>query len=560
MSLPESGVITLSDIQDRYGGTNPIGLDEYYDRTSIEIGSTISLKDYYAKFLMSKGLTGNQGFTMNTQTVTKDMLENSARTIPAGSNPSSGQLTPSGTRYAWDDWNGDYFDNWGDFYIYNPTSGTASYIGFATLNGADGVVHSETQGHHNKVFKIKHGWVAQGIFKLDVQCSDETFQFAIGAHGNLGSDSSTLHVDRQYSAPWGNLNYLYTSEGGNNEYFYVHIIPKLMSFNSGITINSSNFTANLNTDTYSASGGAVDWLVMWTDTLTLGATMYFVKGANATTGSMYDWVANDIDGSSFAGDLSVKFLLSKGLTGNQGFTMNTQTVTKDMMQMGSPATIPTGSNPSSGQLTPSGTMYAWSDWGGDYFDQWGDFYIYNPASGTASYIGFATLNGADGTVYTETQTHHSKSFTIKHGWVAQGIFKLDVQCSDDTFQFSIGTFGDLGSDGSTLLYDRQHSTTWGNLNYVHTSQSGTSEYFYAHIVPKLKSFNDGIAINGSNFTVNLYSVNAGSVDSPTSIDRLAMWTDALTLGATMYFVKGSNTTTGAMYDWVANDIEPLRTI
>ena len=559
MGLPVSGTIALSDVQDRHGGTNPIGIDEYYDRTGIEPGSIISLGDFYAKLLLSKDLTGNQGLTMNTLTVRKDMRGGAARSIPTGSNPSSGALTPSGTRYSWGDWGDDYFDNWGDFYIYDYNGGTASYIGFATMNGADGTVHGETQTHHNKTFKIKHGWVAQGIFKLDVQCADETFQFCIGVHGNLGSDSGTLHVDKQYSATWGNLNYVSTTESNTREFFYMHIVPKYISFNDGITINSSNFTAKLNTGTFGSSG---DNLVVWTDALTLGATMYFVKGANNTTGAMYDWVANDIGFHISLNDaFPIKFLRSKGLTGNQGYNNYTMNVTKDMGSSSSARAILSGVNPSGGQLTPSGTRYYWDDWGDDFFDGWGEFYIYNPGNSTATYIGFATMNGPDGTVYTETQTHHNKTFTIKHGWSTQGIFKLDVECTDETFQFCIGAYGNLGSDSGTLHADKRHSATWGNLNYVCTSESNTREFFYVHFVPKLIDFNSGILMyppSGANFTANLFTNNGPGVGFPNQIDYLSMYSDPLTVGATMYFVKGANNTTGAMYDWVANDIHQQR--
>ena len=241
-------------------------------------------------------------------------------------------------------------------------------------------------------------------------------------------------------------------------------------------------------------------------------------------------------------------LLSRNLTGTQGFTMNTLVPNKDMGTATQAQSIPVNYNPSGGNLTPSGTRYVWVDWSGDIFDNWGDFYIYNPATGSASYIQFNSINGGDGVVYTETQTHHSKSFTIKHGWVAQGIFKLDVQCSDDTFDFSIGMYGNMGSDGSTVNVDRQYVASWGNLSYNYNSQSGTREYFFTHFIPKVKSFNDGITLSSNNFTANLNTAISGS-------DNLAIWSDTLQVGATMYFVKGSNNTTGAMYDWVANDIE-----
>ena len=74
--------------------------------------------------------------------------------------------------------------------------------------------------------------------------------------------------------------------------------------------------------------------------------------------------------------------------------------------------IPAGYSPkSTGTLTPTGTRYYWGDWGSDIFDYWGNFYIFNPADQTASAIGFSQVNQADGTITTETQTHHSK--TIK---------------------------------------------------------------------------------------------------------------------------------------------------
>jgi hypothetical protein len=55
MALQTSGQITLSDIQDEFGGVNPIGLSEYYrggayttdNNTSVPTSGTISLSDFY---------------------------------------------------------------------------------------------------------------------------------------------------------------------------------------------------------------------------------------------------------------------------------------------------------------------------------------------------------------------------------------------------------------------------------------------------------------------------------------------------------------------------------
>ena len=296
--------------------------------------------------------------------------------------------------------------------------------------------------------------------------------------------------------------------------------------------------------------------------VTTGALVYTLDNPNPE-----DTSANDHFGISVAlsgnnaivsaqledrsGSGSTDQLRSKGLTGNQGFTMNTNTPNKDMVSSATGTyEIPAGFNPAPGILLPAGTRYYWTDWGGDIFDGWGNFYIYDPISGTASYITFPVgqQNGPDEIVYTDSQTHHGKTFTIKHGWVTVGIFKLDVECEDVTFNFSVGMYGNMGSDSNTLNSDRTYSASWGNLNYNYSSQLGTSEFFFTHFIPKVKSFNDGITNSGSNFTANYFTDVNGS-------DNLAQYTGTLNVGATFYFVKGSNNTTGANYDWVANDIE-----
>ena len=252
------------------------------------------------------------------------------------------------------------------------------------------------------------------------------------------------------------------------------------------------------------------------------------------------------DTSSGATEPTNTFLISKNLTGTQGYTMYTNTVTKDMATS-SARTIPVGYNPRTGNsLLPTGSRSQWSDWGGDWFDSWGDWYVYNPTSQTAQYIVFTNKNGADGTIYTETQTIHSKTFQIKHGYVAQGIFKLDVACtSDDAFEFAVGMYGNMGSDGSTQNQDHTYTNpSWGTLHYNRNSQSTTGEWFYTHIIPKNKADNDTFAID----TTGMFTSVQGN-------DYLCIWTAPFTHGFTMYFVKGSNITTGAMYNWIANDIE-----
>lgn len=241
-----------------------------------------------------------------------------------------------------------------------------------------------------------------------------------------------------------------------------------------------------------------------------------------------------------------QFLKSQGLTGAQGFTLNTLTASKDMRSVSSSRPPVSGFNPKSpaGQLQPSGDRFHWQDWGDDFFDDWGEWYIFNPADQTASYVQFSTINGADETFYTETQTHHSKTFKIVHGWAAQGIYKVDVACtSDDTFQFAIGHYGNMGSDSNTNNSDLTHTASWGTLHYNFNNQLGVREFFYTHVIPKKKTDNDSIVVDTTGLFTAVFSN-----------DRLAIWTGAFTHGFTFYYIKGANNSTGSMANWVANDI------
>ena len=54
MTLQSSGAISLADVQTEFGGSNPIGIDEYYGRAAgIPASGTISLNDFYGKGLAS---------------------------------------------------------------------------------------------------------------------------------------------------------------------------------------------------------------------------------------------------------------------------------------------------------------------------------------------------------------------------------------------------------------------------------------------------------------------------------------------------------------------------
>ena len=54
MALPNSGAISLQDIQNEFGGSNPIGINEYYGVASgVPASGTISFDDFYGKSAFS---------------------------------------------------------------------------------------------------------------------------------------------------------------------------------------------------------------------------------------------------------------------------------------------------------------------------------------------------------------------------------------------------------------------------------------------------------------------------------------------------------------------------
>lgn len=49
MTLQSSGAISLADIQTEFGGSNPIGINEYYGSGGAPASGTISLNDFYGR-------------------------------------------------------------------------------------------------------------------------------------------------------------------------------------------------------------------------------------------------------------------------------------------------------------------------------------------------------------------------------------------------------------------------------------------------------------------------------------------------------------------------------
>ena len=62
MALPSSGAISLLDVQNEFGGSNPIEINEYYGvATGVPSSGTISLADFYGKAAGGGGGGGGGG-------------------------------------------------------------------------------------------------------------------------------------------------------------------------------------------------------------------------------------------------------------------------------------------------------------------------------------------------------------------------------------------------------------------------------------------------------------------------------------------------------------------
>ena len=218
---------------------------------------------------------------------TKDMYASTKTWIPTGANPhtnSSGysdQLNTgniNGNRYLWSDWSSDVFDGWGSWYIYDENNKTASNIQFnAGINDADGTIFEETTSnsiYHGKDFRIRHGWVDQGIFRLDILCYDVNFVFSVGHWGNMGSDGSNQQflLKSPGNVLTGSTNrtlfYLSNQQThSSNEIFSLYCIPKVVDQNVGAW-NSTRFFGGIH---------GTDDLYMYVKSITHGVTFYYAK-------------------------------------------------------------------------------------------------------------------------------------------------------------------------------------------------------------------------------------------------------------------------------------------
>ena len=180
----------------------------------------------------------------------------------------------------------------------------------------------------------------------------------------------------------------------------------------------------------------------------------------------------------------------------------------------------------------------WRDLGDDVLDRWGFFYLYDVLSKKYYFPLINPQNGDDGVIYTQTFNAFGRTFTIKHGWAAQGIFKFDISVAD-SLPFRFGAYGNIDSDydAESLTHNYsiggQNKTLYYYNYYVLNEEAGKQLYFY------------WIPTNISENSAQTYDVYYDG-------DDMSMRSKEITTGLIVYFAK-----TNDVKDWVINDLGSL---
>lgn len=178
----------------------------------------------------------------------------------------------------------------------------------------------------------------------------------------------------------------------------------------------------------------------------------------------------------------------------------------------------------------------WDDLGDDVFDSWGFFYLYDVDSGKYYFPLISPRNEDDGLFFTQTFNAFGRTFTVKHGWAVQGIFKFDISVADG-LPFRFGGYGNMGSDGDEVTEDLTQNYSVGGQSltmYYHRDQEDgdNDEQLYSYWIPK----------NVSENSTKTYDVYYDG-------DDMSMMSKNVTSGLIVYFAKYND-----VKDWVINDL------
>lgn len=184
----------------------------------------------------------------------------------------------------------------------------------------------------------------------------------------------------------------------------------------------------------------------------------------------------------------------------------------------------------------------WNDLGNDVFDHWGFFYLYDVNSGKYYFPLINPQNGDDGVITTQTFNAFDRTFTIKHGWAAQGIFKFDILAADG-LPFRFGAYGNVDRNYVAESLTQNYSIGGQNLtlhyyNYYVPNES-PGEQLYSYWIPTKISEN----------STQTYDVYYGQAGENTRTDDMGMLSKEVTSGLIVYFAKTNN-----VKDWVINDL------
>lgn len=356
----------------------------------------------------------------------------------------------------------------------------------------------------------------------------DTFNDSVESATNLFSSSLT-----------GNIKHIVLNTANDISYYTVNSPQNNVPTHIFFTANAVGVTANIDFGTSNLFVGNDQYrYLVFTES---GQSAHIIYMNYADDTDLNGWRVFNA-GAYVYGAIVAAILSSGNQDGTGGLTVGA-VISKDMAT----ATVTSSSlahYPNIGSVTlVTTTAYRWNDWQGDIFDGWGNFYIYNTDASTKNgsaefyFITFTTLNAADGTITTETQTAFGKTFTIKYGYPVQGIFVLDVS-TDDGGTFQVGAGGNMGSDSLTISAQETNDYTVGGtsltLYNLHNRQNNSStEHFRIYVIPY--NINDNQSIT--------YEFNyIGN-------DNLGIFSKPFTNGAITYYAK-----TNDVSNWVIADV------
>lgn len=286
-----------------------------------------------------------------------------------------------------------------------------------------------------------------------------------------------------------------------------------------------------------------------------------LSGTSITTGGLTLSKKTAVFGSmdlSQVGEVvtpSVFYLLSNNYTSSFGYTVGAS-ITKDMNVSSGLVSVPTqilGDYIYPGPtIPPTSSLQRWSDWQGDIFDGWGFFYLYDVSSSNYYIPIMNPVNQADGIIVSQSYSAFgNRTFTIKHGYPVQGVFKFDISVNDDK-EFVFGAYGDMGSDSLTVNTNLSSSYTVSAQNftmyYNRNLQSGTStEIFYTYVIPYETDKNKSV--------ITYTKSNAGPGVNNGALEVYSFYSKTVKTGLLVYFSK-----TNDVKDWIINDLKLSSTL